>query len=126
MASCYWFDPKTKVFHGPGTTHFDVRLPDDINEFFLDNMKLTDDIYTIRYRYNWVRLTYNQETQELSCCSTHNKDAHRCAIQFIKQGLGEVSSMFLDINNQCTLTRIEGIALDNYLKSGKIKLDQFQ
>jgi len=114
MINCYWFEPKTKTFYGPGKHHMYVA-----GEYLLsDPFELVNN--------GWVRLTYNIESKELSVNCIHNQNSIKCIKMFLKNGYGEIDSLFLDINNQCTRKRITGDLLHSYIKNGKIELERFQ
>lgn len=126
MINCYWFESSSNTFHGPCSAHYNIKLPEEVLDIIIDDCGPTDNFYDVQFRLNWVRATYNTENKELNVNSIHSRHSFQCVKEFMKQGHGEVESLFLDINKQCVRGTISGLELDAYLKTGKIKLDQIQ
>jgi len=126
MINCYWFESSSNTFYGPSSAHYNVKLPEEIIDLLVEGCGPTDCFYDVQLRLNWVRLAYNTENKELNLNSLHSRHSYHCAKEFIKNNMGEVKSLFLDINKQAVRGTIDGINLVTYLETGKIKVDQFR
>lgn len=127
----YWFDPNTSRFYGPSTVSHAEIINSDNNLFqiidkFLDE-GINSNIHTLHdilEQRDWVRLCFNQNNNELSISCSKNKNALKTIRNFIKQESFEIKSLFLDINDIHIQSGVIGEDIDQYIKTGRIHLNQ--
>lgn len=126
----YWFDPEICKLYGPSPLcHYDVikdnedlandvAIPIDINE---ENMsELLGAVQNILLNKGFVRIYFNNDTNELGICCTKAKNALKTVRNFVEKYNFTVDSLFLDINDIKVQTGIKGKDLDLYIKHGRI------